>query len=159
MSQGLHLNEIDCELCADEAVLDAPYDPQPLRAAAQRKTARPPQRAESAIVADVIAHIQSLPAGHARKVHGGAHGQIGEPDVDACVAGRAVKLEGKTRREKPTVPQRAALTRWRAAGALAGWFRNVRDAVNLLEHVGDPEFQADLEQPGCGCALHARTEP
>jgi len=137
-------------------VEDAAYDSEPLRAAAQRKAAQPRPRSEGAIVADVIKHIQSLKRGHARKVHGSAHGQIGEPDVDACVEGRAVKLEGKTGYAKPTVAQHGAMLRWRAAGALVGWFRSAQDALDLLEHTEDGDFEADLTRPGCGCPLHAR---
>lgn len=157
MNHDLHLSEAvtsDCAWCPDDAaVADAPYDAASLRAAAQRKAARPRQRSEIAIVTDVIKHIRSLPSGHARKVHGGAHGQVGEPDVDACVNGRAVKLEGKTGSNRPTVPQREALARWQAAGALAGWFRSVHDALDLLEHVDDADFEADFDRPGCGCSL------
>lgn len=137
-------------------VQDAPYDAAPLRAIAERKAAQPQERSESAIVADVIAHIRALPNGYARKVHGGTHGQIGEPDVDACVNGRSVKLEGKTGRNRPTVPQHESMTRWQATGALAGWFRSVQDALDLLDHVSDEAFKADLDRPGCGCPLHAR---
>jgi len=140
----------------ESPVQDAPYDSGPQRAAAQRKAARPRPRVEGAIVADVIKHIQSLEYGYARKVHGSAHGQIGEPDVDACVEGRAVKLEGKTGHAKPTVAQHEAMVRWRAAGALTGWFRSVQDALDVLEHVADRSFEADLTRPGCGCSLHAR---
>jgi hypothetical protein len=137
-------------------VEDAPYDAAPLRRKAERKAAEPHYRAEADVVGDVINYIRSLPLGHARKIHGDAHTQIGEPDVDACVRGRSVKLEGKTRRDRPTATQMQAMKRWRKAGALTGWFRSTADVVALLEHLDDPAFVANLEQPGCGCPLHPR---
>lgn len=160
MSQGLHLDQnvaTDCEVCPGEAV-DAPYDPAPLRKAAARKAAVPRHRAEADINADVINHIRSLPLGHARKVHGSTHTQLGEPDIDACVRGRAVKIEGKTGNNKPTAVQRLAMQRWHAAGALVGWFRGVQDARDLLDHIDDPSFVPDLDHPGCTCSRH-RAQP
>lgn len=145
MSQGLHL---------DRGIVDAPYDPEPLRAAAARKAVQPRHRSEAAIVADVIDYIQALSEGHARKVHGSAMGQRGEPDIDACVGGRAVKLEGKTVRNRPTVQQHEALKRWQDSGALAGWFCSVQDALDLLDHVGEADYRAGLEYPGCRCSRH-----
>lgn len=145
MTQGLRI---------DDTATDAPYDPAPLRKAAARRAAAPPARAEVAINTDVINYIRSLPLGHARKVHGDAHTQIGEPDIDGCVRGRAVKIEGKTRDNRPTAAQQLAMRRWRAAGALTGWFRSVQDARDLLDHIDDPSFAPDLEHPGCICPRH-----
>lgn len=156
MSQGLHLDQsvaADCEVCPGEA-MDAPYDPAPLRKIAARKAAKPRHRAEADINTDVINHIRSLPLGHARKVHGSANSQIGEPDIDACVRGRTVKIEGKTGSNKPTTAQRLAMERWRKAGALTGWFRSVQDAYDLLDHIDDLDFAADLDHPGCTCSRH-----
>jgi hypothetical protein len=149
MSQGLY------EITVDATVPDAIFDAAPQRAAGKRKARAPKPRAERDAVADVINYIQSLPHSHARKVHGGTHSQVGEPDVDACVDGRAVKLEGKTGYHKPTAVQRQALVRWADAGALAGWFRSVDDVRDLLAHVNDRRFVVDLSQPGCDCPLHA----
>jgi hypothetical protein len=139
---------------ADETVMDADYDSASLRKVAARKSAEPRYRAEVDINTDVINHICSLPLGHARKVHGDANTQIGEPDIDACVRGRSVKIEGKTGRNRPTTAQRLAMERWRKAGALTGWFRSVQDARDLLDHIDDPDFAADLEYPGCVCPRH-----
>lgn len=141
MSQGLH-------------ALDAPYDSAPLRKVAARKAAAPRHRTEADINTDVINYVRSLPLGYARKVHGSANAQVGEPDIDACVRGRSVKLEGKTRDNKPTAVQRQAMQRWRKAGALVGWFRSVQDARDLLDHIDELDFAADLDQPGCACPRH-----
>lgn len=150
MDQGMRV-------CPDEAPLkDASFDAAPLRKIAAREALRPRRRSEADIVSDVINYIRSLPLGHARKVHGDAYTQVGEPDVDACVRGRSVKLEGKTDRSRPTAVQAQAMKRWRAAGALVGWFRSRADVEALLEHLDDPNFEADLERPGCGCLLHSR---
>ena len=48
---------------------------------------------EGRITERVIAAIRARPNAWARKVHGGPYGTAGEPDVDACIAGRAVKLD------------------------------------------------------------------
>ena len=148
----------DTRVCPDESASpeDAPFDATPLRKLAARKALQPRSRSEADIVSDVINYIRSLPLGHARKVHGDAYTQVGEPDVDACVRGRAVKLEGKTDRGRPTATQVQALKRWRRAGALTGWFRSRADVEALLEHLDDPSFEADLERPGCGCSMHSR---
>lgn len=83
-------------------------------------------------------------------------GNIGEPDIDACIRGRACKFETKVGDNTPTVPQRTALGRWAGAGALVGWYRDLEQLRALLEHLDDPEFVPDLDHPGCRCPLHAR---
>ena len=84
-------------------------------------------------------------------------GNVGEPDVDACVRGRAVKLEAKAEGNKPTSPQLAALRRWGRAGALVGWFRVLEHVQQLLEHLDEPLFIPDLSYPGCRCPRHVAT--
>lgn len=139
--------------------VDAVYDPAPSRAKAAKHAAKPPVRRESNVVSDVIALIQSLPRGHARKTHGSAFTQSGEPDVDGCVNGRAVKLEGKKMTGKasgthPTGAQNEVLRRWAATGALVGWFRTVAHATALLDHLDELDFVPDLDRPGCSCPRH-----
>lgn len=92
---------------------------------------------EATIVAAVIRYLRSLPHSHAHKVHGGAYGANGEPDIDACVAGRAVKIEVKRPGGPgPTPLQKAALQRWERADAVAFVARSVEDVVDRLRTEG-----------------------
>lgn len=133
------------------AALDEEWSPEPER---QRIARRPPGRRkpERDVVADGIALLRQK--GYARKVHGGAYGNAGEPDVDAVVKGRACKFEAKTTGTKPTPVQLGAMKRWAGAGALVGWFRNNQHLEELLLHLDDVNFVPDLTQPGCACPLH-----
>lgn len=96
-------------------------------------------RREHVIVQEVIDRIRQA-GGHARKVHGGPHQQAGEPDVDACVEGRAVKVEVKVPGAKPSAAQIGALRRWERSGALVGWVTSLRELEALLARVGDPHW-------------------
>lgn len=136
---------------------DAEFDPTQLRKAAARKAARPRRKPESEIVTEGIEYIRALPFAYARKVHGSQFGNAGEPDVDAVVHGRAVKLECKAPDGgRPTAVQMAALRRWQNAGAIAGWFTNTGHVQELLDHVGDvyADYVTNLETPGCSCPQH-----
>lgn len=138
-------------------IADAEFDPTRLRKAAARKAARPRRKPESEIVTEGIEYIRAMPYAHARKVHGSQFGNAGEPDVDAVVCGRAVKLECKAPDGgKPTAVQMAALRRWQAAGAIVGWFTNTGHVQELIDHVDDtyPEYAPTLEHPGCPCRRH-----
>lgn len=115
---------------------------------------KPRRKPESEIVLDAINHIRSLPDGYARKVHGGSMGNAGEPDVDACVRGRACKLEAKAGSNKPSTVQLAAMKRWAKAGALVGWFRTNTELQQLLDHLDEPEYETDLSAPGCSQPCH-----
>lgn len=134
------------------APTDAPFDPKALR------RNRPRVRSEAAIVAEALKMINQLPAGRARKVHGGPYSQIGEPDIDACVAGRAVKLEAKRPGEKPDGHQVGVMSAWRKAGALVGWFTDKRHVAQILDHANDPTFSPDPATPGCSCGQHGGGE-
>lgn len=133
------------------SVLDDAFDG---RLAGRGTVSRPRRKPESEIVLDGINYLRSLPQGYARKVHGGAMGNAGEPDVDACVRGRAVKLEAKAGSNKPSKIQAAALRRWAAAGALVGWFTTTQHIVELLDHLDDQDYVTDLSAPGCAKPCH-----
>lgn len=137
------------------AVLDEQWSPEPEREKIQRRPAgrRKPERD---VVAEGIALLRQR--GYARKVHGGAYGNAGEPDVDAVVKGRACKFEAKTSGTRPTPVQLGAMNRWAKAGALVGWFRNNQHLEELLSHLDDVHFVPDLTQPGCACPLHQLRE-
>lgn len=133
------------------APADEEWSPEPDR----QKIARRPKvrrKPESDVVAEGIALLRQR--GYARKVHGSAFGNAGEPDVDAVVKGRACKFEAKSTGGKPTPVQLGAMRRWAAAGALVGWFRSNDHLEQLLEHLDDVNFIPDLAQPGCMCPVH-----
>lgn len=60
----------------------------------------------------------------------------GEPDIDCCYRGRAVKLEVKRPGGKPTKLQEATLGKWKAAGAIVGVVHSVEDVKELLRGDG-----------------------
>lgn len=126
-------------------------------AAGRGSKPRPRRKPESEIVLEGINHLRALPQGYARKVHGGSMGNAGEPDVDACVRGRAVKLEAKAGSNTPSPVQLAALRRWAKAGALVGWFTSTSHIAELLDHLDDPHYETDLSAPGCGRSCHRET--
>ena len=88
------------------------------------------EQPETRIQKAIVKHLKKL-GGHARKVHGSAY-SAGEPDIDACIAGRSVKLEVKVPGKKPTPLQLAVLRKWQKAGALAGWVTSLEDVDDLL---------------------------
>jgi hypothetical protein len=138
---------------------DVPEDAVFSRSAATPRSAGKPRRKpEAEIVAEGIIMLRALPNGYARKVHGGAMGNVGEPDVDACVAGRSCKFEAKAIGEKPTGPQLGSMRRWASVGALVGWFRSNAHLEQLLEHIDEREYVTDLTEPGCSCPRHGGAE-
>jgi len=90
------------------------------------------QKPETKIVNLLIGHLRDT-GGYARKVHGNAYSS-GEPDIDACVRGRAVKVEVKVPGRKPTAQQLARLRR-------AGWVTSLSELVELLDHLDDLDWQ------------------
>lgn len=144
--EALRADAVGIPTPADEA-----WDPEPQREKIRRRPAVK-HKPESDVVADGIALLRQI--GYARKVHGSAFGNAGEPDVDAVVRGRGCKFEAKTGSNKPTATQMGAMRRWAKAGALVGWFRNNEHLNQLLAHLDDVNFVPDLEQPGCSCPLH-----
>jgi len=136
---------------------DAPFDPEPLRKLAARKAERPRRVPEKEIVNVAISYIRSFECGYARKVHGSQFGNAGEPDVDAVMRGRSVKLECKAPDGgKPTPVQVGAMKRWAKAGALTGWFTSLDHVIEILDHVNDPhtDFVVNVTYPGCSCPRH-----
>ena len=133
------------------AVADETFDADVAGRGDAPKARRKP---ESEIVKEGISHLRAMPHSYARKVHGGAMGNAGEPDVDACVRGRAVKLEAKAGSNTPSPLQLAALRRWAKAGALVGWFTSTSHIAELLDHLDDPDYVTDLSAPGCGQPCH-----
>lgn len=137
-----------------------PLDEEPLSFDAQVSTARrsiaagaPRSRSESAIVGEILEWFNGRDDAVARKVHQAALSGGGEPDIDACVRGRSVKIEVK----RPGVPapgprQLNRLRRWQRAGALVGWVTDLAGVQALLDHVDDVEWINPLTGPGAPVA-------
>lgn len=94
-------------------------------------------RNENALVNGVLDLIRSMDEAWARKVHGSPFQDAGEPDIDACLRGRAVKIELKMPGAEPTPIQYASLRRWERAGALAFWATSVDEVRAFLVGVDD----------------------
>lgn len=97
-------------------------------------------RTESQLVVQVIDCIRDMPRAHARKVHGSRFQDAGEPDVDACIDGRAVKIEVKLPGHVPSAVQFASMRRWEDSGALAGWVDTMDQLRRLVAMVGNREW-------------------
>lgn len=132
---------------------DDEFDPAVARISIQAGAA-PKVRSEAVVTESALGYLRGLPHSYARKVHGGAMGNNGEPDIDACIEGRSVKLEAKRVGNKPTHPQVTAMLRWARVGALVGWFRTNEEIAQILDHLHDPGFQPDIRYPGCRCPRH-----
>jgi len=86
---------------------------------------------EKDITAKIIKFLNGLPFTHAHKVHGGPYGG-GEPDIDATMYGRTLKIEVKLPGGKPTERQAAILSKWEKAGAHVGCATSVDEAVAIV---------------------------
>lgn len=90
---------------------------------------------EATIAKNIVRYLRGLPYAHARRTwQGGSMAQAGEPDVDAVVDGRSVRLEVKRpeTRRRVTPLQAVALHRWSAAGAVVGVVCSVEEVQVLL---------------------------
>ena len=88
----------------------------------------------------LIDHIRAMDRAWARKVHGDRFTDAGEPDIDACIRGRAVKCEVKLPGGRPTPVQIGSMRRWEATGALVGWVTSQEQLDDLLIHLEDPSW-------------------
>ena len=88
---------------------------------------------ERDIVKAILAYLNGLPDGLARKRWGGGMGVAGDPDIDACVGGRCVQFEVKRPGEKPTALQVKRLEEWHSAGAIVGVVHSVAEVKEILE--------------------------
>ena len=97
-------------------------------------TKKPNGPTEKVISNSIIKWLRDLPETHARKVHGGPYGTIGEPDIDACIRGRTVKIEVKRPGKDYTLTphQESAIRRWNEAGAVAFVATSIEDVQRAL---------------------------
>lgn len=90
---------------------------------------------ESSIAQAIIKYIRKLPRSHAEKTHGSTF-KSGQPDIDAVIAGRAVKLEVKRPGNDATPLQRRILETWASAGCVTGVVTSVEDVKALFKSHG-----------------------
>jgi len=100
----------------------------------RNRTSRQSIPLESSIVAGCIKYLNSLPKCRARKVSG-TEQRGGEPDIDACLGGKSLKIEVK--RPAPcgtplTALQAATLRQWKEAGAITGVVTGVAELKELI---------------------------
>jgi rubredoxin len=96
----------------------------------------PAPRSESQLVTQVLTWLRGLDESHAHKIHGSRYSDAGEPDIDACIRGRAVKIELKMPGNKPTPVQMASMRRWEAAGAYVFWSTSLEDVQRNISMMG-----------------------
>lgn len=137
----------------EEVPEDEPFSAQLARARSRtRSTTRP----EGEITAEALEWLNSQPRTKARKVHQSAMTGGGEPDIDACCRGRAVKIEMKRPGEEPPERQLRRMREWQRSGALVGWACSLPDVQALMERVADMQWQNPLTGPGAPVAPPGR---
>lgn len=103
---------------------------------------------EGEITAAALRWLNRQPRTYAWKLHSSPLGQTGHPDIDACVNGRAVKIEMKRPGQKPTAHQLGRLQRWGQSGALVGWATSVEHVEQLHGRAADMNWVNPLTGPG-----------
>lgn len=126
---------------------DVPAD-EPFAARVVHAATRPVTQSEGSIVADMLRWLAVQPQCLARKVHQTGVTGSGEPDLDICWRGRAVKIEVKRPGQRPTRVQVRRLLQWRDAGALVAWVTSLDDLRAVLSHADDYSYVPDLETSG-----------
>lgn len=98
---------------------------------------------ESALSKKIVDYIRSVDGCWARKVYsGGVYATAGEPDIDAVIRGRPLKIEVKLPGRLSTVSalQREALARWAAAGAVAIVVTSVDEVRKIVADIAAGEY-------------------
>lgn len=86
---------------------------------------------ESTLNKKVVDWLNSLEGCFAYKTHGGMYNP-GHLDVSGCLHGIRIELEGKVGYNTPTKIQEGFIERWRAAGAITGWYNSLAQAQTLV---------------------------
>ena len=106
----------------------------------------PAYTSEAKLVEAAMRRIRAR-GGVVQKIHGGEFGSNGQPDLDAVIRGRSVKVEAKQPGKRPTPVQYRRMREWAAVGALTGWFTTTEELEEILAHLDDPGWQnPQLEQ-------------
>lgn len=89
---------------------------------------------EISVVDKIINYINSRPDGVAEKVQGTLRSS-GKADINACISGRCVRLEVKTKDHgnKASKKQSINLRRWAAAGAVCAVVYSLEEVKEILE--------------------------
>jgi len=104
-----------------------------------------PQKPESRIVKRCLEFLLALPRCEAHKIHGSEFTRTGEPDIDACLNGRSLKIEVKQPGQKPTAIQQKRLGDWAMAGAWATFVTSDMElASQMVRDELISEDQADV---------------
>lgn len=111
---------------------------------------RRPRHTESEVTKLALSWLRAQPRTYAWKLHTGAYGESGHPDIDGCVDGRSLKIEMKEPGYKPTTLQRARLITWRKTGALVGWATSLEEVQQIFAHAPDRDWVNPLTGPGDG---------
>ncbi|MDX5091623.1 VRR-NUC domain-containing protein [Lactobacillus crispatus] len=90
---------------------------------------------ESLIQGSILRYLNSLPGCYAINNHGNSYQGAGRPDIFASYNGRFLAFEVKNESGKPTKLQIHELSKWEAAGAVAGIVRSVDDVKKLIEGI------------------------
>lgn len=86
---------------------------------------------EDAIVLSVLRFLNGFDNTYARKVPTTRY-SAGQPDIDGCMGGRALKFEVKQTGKKATPKQQAVLDRWQFAGAVTGVVHSKEEVHEIL---------------------------
>ena len=95
--------------------------------------------AEKEIVSAILKYLKTVPDSFAWKTHGGLYGTAGIPDIIACIGGRFVAFEVKTKLGKLTKLQEITIQRINDAKGKAYKVTSVSEVKKILENLeGNP---------------------
>ncbi|MEI6132418.1 MAG: VRR-NUC domain-containing protein [Bacillota bacterium] len=95
--------------------------------------------AEKEIVSAILKYLKTVPDCFAWKTHGGLYGTAGIPDIIACIGGRFVAFEVKTKLGKLTKLQEITIQRINEAKGKAYKVTSVSEVKKILENLeGNP---------------------
>jgi hypothetical protein len=88
---------------------------------------------ESNLNKKVVNELNKIPKCLVYKRHAGPR-RKGQADITGCINGIRIELEGKVGDNKPTRLQAHWLKKWKAYGAITGWFRSVDEALGIVKN-------------------------
>lgn len=90
---------------------------------------------EDAIVKKILKFLNDIDGCYAHKVPTTGY-TSGQPDIDGCLNGRAIKFEVKQEGRTATPKQAAVLAKWAASGAVSAIVHSQEEAHELLRLEG-----------------------
>lgn len=97
---------------------------------------------EKDIVNSIMKHLKSVPTCFAWKEHGGMYGTAGIPDIIACIGGRFIAFEVKTKSGKLTKLQENTIRSIKEAKGQAYKVTSLREVKSILEHLEDVPYES-----------------